>query len=663
MYGIQIALPAETAAQQTSAENKAGTVATGFPSILSGVQLSSGDAAEGSGRSVQRLLMGGGGKAGLEMKKANGEGGGLASLLGGAFLRAGEGDGEGQGQKVALLTGKDGAEHGTAQSASVRTFKLMPLRPAEGHGEVGQLIGKLIQGGEQKGGQTGAKGADAQSSEGGSEGAKQVRWSLGLVVSTSGDGTARQATDGAAKGQKTVPLTQGGSEAEGNSQRSAKQGQSGNHGKTAGASQSSGTKSGRATRVQVSSSPVVTDAGEGQSNQRTEGQTSKKGQTSTMRGAAKQMPEGGRAGASGQNGSRAQVQGSSLFEAGKSRLVQKAGGQSTTNSSNADGQVRGDAGQTQDAGVARGTSAGKEGAQGKTASLLSVKGKSTESGSGREAVREAFRDGRSARTTHDGRFGGRQARGRTGQQGGRGHQKGGHQGQSAGQNGTGQNSPGAQGQGQGAKSGSASQVFSSSVTNSSASGESDARALRASLTRDGASTGSGTQGTDGKGTGTSGASSGTATKSAGRAGGGSGPPRTMPSAWLNAAKQGPLRTAELAGGWKALEMSLGEDKGTMTVRARQGQEQTAVTVGFSETRVQAQVVANARQLQEAMQSQYGTDVDLSFGGGNANESDREAPDGTTADRASSRASGNDATDEDSTGTSTLRSRGRREWVG
>jgi hypothetical protein len=137
----------------------------------------------------------------------------------------------------------------------------------------------------------------------------------------------------------------------------------------------------------------------------------------------------------------------------------------------------------------------------------------------------------------------------------------------------------------------------------------------------------------------------------------------MPSAWLNAAKHGPLRTAELAGGWKSLEMSLGEDKGTMTVKARQGREQTAVSVGFSETRVQAQVAANARQLQEAMQAQYGTDVDLSFSGDDASESDQHASDGAGADRPSALAPEDESPDEDRSGTSTLRSRGRREWVG
>jgi hypothetical protein len=171
------------------------------------------------------------------------------------------------------------------------------------------------------------------------------------------------------------------------------------------------------------------------------------------------------------------------------------------------------------------------------------------------------------------------------------------------------------------------------------------------------------QGTDGKGAGASGTNSGAAAKSSGRPGGGAGPPRTMPSAWINAAKQGPLRTAELAGGWKAMEMSLGEDKGTMTVKARQGPEHMAVSVGFSEARVQAQVVANARQLQDAMQAQYGTDVDLSFGGEDADGSDQQPAEGGGADRSATLASGEADADEEGNGTATLRSGGRREWIG
>jgi hypothetical protein len=101
----------------------------------------------------------------------------------------------------------------------------------------------------------------------------------------------------------------------------------------------------------------------------------------------------------------------------------------------------------------------------------------------------------------------------------------------------------------------------------------------------------------------------------------------------------------------------------MTVKARQGPEHMAVSVGFSEARVQAQVVANARQLQDAMQAQYGTDVDLSFGGDDADGSDQQPAEGGGADRSTTLASGETDTEEDGNGTTTLRSGGRREWVG
>jgi len=154
---------------------------------------------------------------------------------------------------------------------------------------------------------------------------------------------------------------------------------------------------------------------------------------------------------------------------------------------------------------------------------------------------------------------------------------------------------------------------------------------------------------------------GQGTGKGGRAGS-SGPPRTLPSAWLNAAKQAPMRTVELSGGWKAMELALGKEKGTVTVKARQGQENVAVSLGFSESRVQAQLVANARQLQDAMQAQYGTDVDLSFSGGSADESDTQTSDSSAPDRSVSSASEEAPTDEDG-GASSIRRRGRREWIG
>jgi len=610
MQAIRLTLPAEEAAQQSPAKNKAtaGRDATAFPTILSGVQLSSGDAAEGGGRAIQRLILGGDGTAGLEGKTVNGEEGDLAALFGGALLRAGEGE----GQKRLVVSGEGGKAKGKkGPSASGDASKLMPVLHVGEDGTAKLLVGRAARAAKQNGSQAAVEGKNAQSSGQKSDGGAQVRVSWGRVAPTSGDGTARPGAKAPA---------------------------------------SSGAGSGRAKQVQVSPGTIAADSGEGRPSQGTDGQAPGK------RGAGKRMPEGSQAGASARKGGGAQGHESPLLGGGKGRSGQNAGrlSMNVNNESRPQGQVRGEAGRAQDASSGQRGDRGTDSTRGRPLSPSSLKGGNSEPGGGREALT----DGRSARTARDGaRSTGRQGRGRTGHQGGKGQQGGGQQGQGTGQNGQGQ-----KGQAQGSKNGHGIQAPVSS--SASTSGESEARTLRASLTRDGASTGSGTQ-TDGKGANSSGAGSGTASKGQAdaRPQGKSGPPRTMPSAWLNAAKHGPLRTAELAGGWKSLEMSLGEDKGTMTVRARQGREQTAVSVGFSEARVQAQVAANARQLQEAMQAQYGTDVDLSFSGGDASESDQHASDGAGSERPSTLAPGDESSDENQSGGSTLRSRGRREWVG
>ncbi|MCS4173585.1 hypothetical protein [Salinibacter ruber] len=632
MQAIRLTLPTEEAAQQSPATKKAkaGTGATAFPSILSGVQRASGTAAEGGGRAAQRLVLGGEGAAGLEGTAANGEEGGLAALFGGALLRAG--DGEGKAQKRILLASESGTASGTGPSASAETVKLMPILHAaggknaaggentQGGENVGSLVVRAVRAGKQTAGQAGGEGGNASSSGQKTEGGTQVRVSWGRAAFTSGDGTQQTARQGASRGQRAG----------------------------ANGASSSGTGSGRAKQVQVSPGTIAVESGEGRSGQGADGQPSK------GKGPVRRMPEGERAGASARKGGRGPGQEGTLLSGEKRRPGQNAGRSSRPNGVRSEGQARGDAGRPQDAGSRAGGSAKKDGTRGKQISPSALKGGGAESGRGQEGTDE----GRTARTARDGaRSTGRRGRGRSGQRGGTGQQGGGQQGQGPGQNGQGQ-----KGQTQGAKSGPGFQALASSST--STSGESDARTLRASLTQDGASTGNGTQ-ADGKGANASGGGSGAASKAKAdaRAAGKSGPPRTMPSAWLNAAKNGRLRTAELAGGWKALEMSLGEDKGTMTVKARQGQEQTAVSVGFSDTRVQAQVTANARQLQDAMQAQYGTDVDLSFSGGDANESDQQASDGASSEGASALAPGDESTDADEPSGASLRGRGRREWIG
>ena len=407
-----------------------------------------------------------------------------------------------------------------------------------------------------------------------------------------------------------------------------------------------------------------------------EGQVRPGGAPESTKGrTAKEMPTPGRAAEAtkaiknGQPSGEPARHGGNLREGGRPRRPgAKSSVQSSTAALRETGAPRGEAGREK-AGRPQGKAsgaraqAGTDGKHGQNAAFLSTTKSATANPERRaEGAREALSQERPSRSGRNGRATGRQAQGRAGQQGG-GHQKGGQHGQGGGQNGAGQHGAGPNSPGAKAKNPASPPSFSLSSSNAS-SGESDANALRASLSREASTTGSGLQGTDGKGTGASGTSSGAAgAKASGRSGGGAGSPRTMPSAWLNAAKQGTLRTAELAGGWKAMELSLGEDKGTMTVKARQGQEHMAVSVGFSDTRVQAQVVANARQLQDAMQAQYGTDVDLSFGGEGDNGSDQQTAEGGGPDRSATLASGEADADEDGNGTTTLRSGGRREWIG
>lgn len=115
-----------------------------------------------------------------------------------------------------------------------------------------------------------------------------------------------------------------------------------------------------------------------------------------------------------------------------------------------------------------------------------------------------------------------------------------------------------------------------------------------------------------------------------------------------------------------MELTLGRENGTVTVQARPDQDSMAVSVSFSESRLQAQVAANARQLQDAMQAQYGSDVDLSFAGDDSGESEGQTPDGSAHERGASSSGSADPAAEDEVDDGALHRRGPhggREWIG
>jgi hypothetical protein len=151
----------------------------------------------------------------------------------------------------------------------------------------------------------------------------------------------------------------------------------------------------------------------------------------------------------------------------------------------------------------------------------------------------------------------------------------------------------------------------------------------------------------------------------GRAGSASGPPRTLPTAWLKTATNGPVKATELASGWKAMELTLGEGDGKVTVQSRSDQDGMNVSVRFSEGRLRAQVAANARQLQDTMQAQYGSNVDLSFAGGDADESGGQTSDGSLPERRSSPDPAVESSESESNTGITYRRgpNGENEWIG
>ena len=126
-----------------------------------------------------------------------------------------------------------------------------------------------------------------------------------------------------------------------------------------------------------------------------------------------------------------------------------------------------------------------------------------------------------------------------------------------------------------------------------------------------------------------------------------------------------MNTSELASGWKAMELTLGDEDGTVTVQTRSDPDRMNVSVRFSEARLQAQIAANARQLQDAMQAQYGSNVDLSFAGEGGDESGERAPNGSPSEDRPSTSSSNESAEEGgSEGTVHKRlPNGGREWIG
>ncbi|NBB75410.1 MAG: hypothetical protein GVY35_17330 [Bacteroidetes bacterium] len=119
-------------------------------------------------------------------------------------------------------------------------------------------------------------------------------------------------------------------------------------------------------------------------------------------------------------------------------------------------------------------------------------------------------------------------------------------------------------------------------------------------------------------------------------------------------------------GWKTLEMQLKNGDGLMTVRTRQRKDQMAVSVGFSDARLRAQVAASLHQLQEMLQSQYDAPVDFSLMGDGTNNAHQHAAsdDARNADSSGPSAPGANAPREEEPAPRRALAPGtKHEWIG
>ncbi|MEX2400068.1 MAG: hypothetical protein WD423_04800 [Rhodothermales bacterium] len=100
-------------------------------------------------------------------------------------------------------------------------------------------------------------------------------------------------------------------------------------------------------------------------------------------------------------------------------------------------------------------------------------------------------------------------------------------------------------------------------------------------------------------------------------------------AWLRSLLAQSTRSLSLSQGWKSIEVQLEDGMGTMTVRARRGDDGVAVSVHFSDPNLRSLAETNVQRLQEALRSEYEANVDLSLmSDGSTDTPDRQNPSGS-----------------------------------
>ena len=137
--------------------------------------------------------------------------------------------------------------------------------------------------------------------------------------------------------------------------------------------------------------------------------------------------------------------------------------------------------------------------------------------------------------------------------------------------------------------------------------------------------------------------------------------------WMQTLQTRTLQRSELKGGWKQLTLQLPGEDGTMQLMARQGDQQMAVSVGFSDPTLRSLMQGQVEQMRQTLQAEYDAPVDFSLMSGNE-EQKEPGQERSAAGRPTGRSGPGDegrAADAEGAEHTPLQRRtlSNREWIG
>ena len=91
--------------------------------------------------------------------------------------------------------------------------------------------------------------------------------------------------------------------------------------------------------------------------------------------------------------------------------------------------------------------------------------------------------------------------------------------------------------------------------------------------------------------------------------------------WVQTLRAKTLHSSEMKGGWKQLKLQLPGEDGTMQLMAKRGDQQMAVSVGFSDPALRSLMQGQVEQMRQALQVEYDAPVDFSLMNGDKDQNE------------------------------------------